>query len=109
MEANLSTNGPNPGDRLIDWTGGYNLYVHCNAAYGGSNDVRAISPQMVLFEERMSYSLGIGSSLANVQTNGTSAYRELALVYKPDVQSNSGAAYPTTPGHFELPAICTND
>jgi hypothetical protein len=23
------------GDRLIDWNGAYNLFTHCNAAYGG--------------------------------------------------------------------------
>ena len=71
MEGNLADNGPNPGDRLIDWTGSYNLYVHCNAANGGYNDERTQSPSMIAFEERMSYSLGIGSSLADVQANGT--------------------------------------
>ena len=108
MEGNLADNGPNLGDRLIDWTGAYNLYVHCNAAYGGYNDVRTQSPSMILFEERMSYSLGIGTSLADVQKSGTSAYRELAMVYKPDVKVNSGQAYPTTPGHYDQPAACTN-
>lgn len=63
---------------------------------------------MILFEERMAYSLGIGTSLVNVRTNGASAYRELAMVYEPDVKSNSAGAHPTTPGHFDKPLACTN-
>jgi len=40
MQADVAQNGPNPGDRLIDWNGAFNLYTHCNAAYGGFNDER---------------------------------------------------------------------
>ena len=64
---------------------------------------------MILFEERLAYSLGIGTDLKNVQLGGTSAHRELAMVYKSDVKANSGGAYPTTPGHFDQPVACTND
>jgi len=39
LQGNIAQNGPNPGDRLLDWAGAYNLYTHCNAAYGGYNDV----------------------------------------------------------------------
>ena len=44
MQANIADNGPNPGDRLMDWTGAYNLYTHCPSAYGGYNDIRLFSP-----------------------------------------------------------------
>ena len=109
MGGNLADNGPNPGDRLIDWTGAYNLYVHCNAAYGGYNDIRTQSPSLVLFEEKLAFSLGIGTTLADVQMNGTSAYRELAMVYTGDIKANSGKAFPTTPGHYEILPLCGND
>ena len=46
MQGDVAGNGPNPGDRLIDWTGAYNLYTHCNSAYGGYNDIRQFSPAM---------------------------------------------------------------
>jgi len=101
MQADIADNGPNPGDRLMDWTGAYNLYDHCPAAYGGYNDVRLFSPSLQTFLQQLAYSLGAGTSLADVQTKGTSGFNELALVYNADVKANSGAAYPGTPGHFD--------
>jgi hypothetical protein len=101
MQADIADNGPNDGDRLIDWTGAYNLYTHCPAAYGGYNDVRTLSPNMQGFLEKLAFNLGAGKTLADLQTKGTSGYNELALVYNADVKNNSGSAYPTTPGHFE--------
>jgi hypothetical protein len=104
MEGDVAANGPNPGDRMIDWSGAVNLYNHCNSAYGGFNDVRQFSPEMQDFLQRWAYALGAGQTLTGtngVLTKGTSGYNELALVYNADVNANSGAAYPTTPGHFE--------
>ena len=101
MQANIADNGPNEGDRLLDWTGAYNLYTHCPSAYGGYNDVRLFSPSLQSFLQQLAYALGAGNSLADVQTKGSSGYNELALVAKTDVKSNSGSAYPGTPGHFE--------
>jgi hypothetical protein len=101
MQANVADNGPNAGDRLIDWTGAYNLYTHCPAAYGGYNDVRLLNPTLQSFLEQLAFSLGAGKTLAEVQTAGTSGFDDLALVYSADVKSNSGSAYPSTPGHFE--------
>ncbi len=71
------------------------------AAYGGYNDVRVLNPSVQGFLEQLAFALGAGKSLADVQTKGTSGFNELALVYQSDVKSNSGSAYPTTPGHFE--------
>ncbi|MEO6205179.1 MAG: hypothetical protein ABIO67_07350, partial [Mycobacteriales bacterium] len=104
MEGDVAANGPNPGDRMIDWTGSVNLYNHCNAAYGGFNDVRQFSPEMQDFLQRWAYANGAGQTLTGpngVLTAGTSGYNELALVYNADIRDNSGPAYPTTPGHFE--------
>jgi Ca2+-binding RTX toxin-like protein len=101
MQANIADNGPNAGDRLLDWTGAYNLYTHCPSAYGGYNDVRVLSPAVQGFLEQLAFALGAGASLTEVRTAGTSGFNELALVYNADVKSNSGSSYPTTPGHFD--------
>jgi Ca2+-binding RTX toxin-like protein len=101
LQADVADNGPNAGDRLLDWTGAYNLYTHCPSAYGGYNDVRQFSPAMQTFLQQLAFSLGAGKSLNEVQTPGTSGFDDLALVYNSDVNKNSGSAYPTTPGHFD--------
>jgi hypothetical protein len=106
MQGDVADNGPNPGDRLLDWNGAFNLYSHCNAAYGGFNDVRQHSPAMQSFLQRWSYSVGAGQTASDVTTSGTSAYDELALVYPGDSQHGSGSAYPSTPGHFDDPNAC---
>ena len=107
MQGDVADNGPNLGDRLLDWTGAYNLYTHCNAAYGGYNDVRQFSPDMQTFLQKWAWSLGAGQASSDVTTSGTSAYDELALVYQPDINSHgSGSAFPSTPGHFDNPNAC---
>lgn len=102
LEGNVTANGPNPGDRLMDWVGTFNLYNHCNAAYGGFNDVRQFSPGMQAFMQGWAYGLGVGSSPADVATPGTTGFSELGFVYNqnPDIQSNSGSPYSGTPGNF---------
>ncbi|GAA6526297.1 calcium-binding protein [Intrasporangium sp. DVR] len=102
MQGDVAANGPNPGDRLIDWSGVYNLYTHCNAAYGGFNDIRQMSPDLLTFLQRLAWASGAGREATDVTTSGTSAFVELALVYTSDINGHgSGSAYPTTPGHFE--------
>ena len=109
MQADVAENGPNPGDRLIDWNGAYNLYTHCNAAYGGFNDVRQHSPAMQQFLNSLAWGTGAGRSATDVTTAGTSAYRELAFAYNPDYNTHAvGPAYPTTPGHFDEPVACSD-
>ncbi|MDQ3620579.1 MAG: calcium-binding protein [Actinomycetota bacterium] len=108
LEADLSGNGPNPGDRLMDWNGAYNLYTACNSAYGGYNNVRTHSPAMQSFLQRLAFSLGAGMAQPEALTTGTSAFRELALVYPGDA-GNMGQAYPTTPGHFDQTACSSAD
>ncbi|AXG12708.1 calcium-binding protein [Intrasporangium calvum] len=102
MQGDVAANGPNPGDRLIDWSGVYNLYTHCNASYGGFNDIRQMSPDLLAFLQHLAWASGAGREAADVTTPGTSAFVELALVYTADINDHaSGPAYPTTPGHFE--------
>ncbi|MFK4084074.1 calcium-binding protein [Kribbella sp. NPDC020789] len=109
MQADVAENGPNPGDRLIDWNGAYNLYTHCNAAYGGFNDVRQHSPAMHDFLTQVAWGSGAGRAATDVTTAGTSAYRELAFAYNPDYNTHAvGPAYPGTPGHFDEPVACSD-
>ncbi|MDC5696918.1 calcium-binding protein [Intrasporangium calvum] len=102
MQGDVAANGPNPGDRLIDWSGVYNLYTHCNAAYGGFNDIRQMSPDLLAFLQQLAWASGAGRDVTDVTTAGTSAFVELALVYTADINGHgSGPAYPSTPGHFQ--------
>jgi Ca2+-binding RTX toxin-like protein len=102
MQGDVAANGPNPGDRLIDWSGVYNLYTHCNAAYGGFNDIRQMSPDLLTFLQQLAWATGAGREATDVTTPDTSAFVELALVYTGDINAHgSGQAYPATPGHFE--------
>jgi Ca2+-binding RTX toxin-like protein len=107
LQADVADNGPNLGDRLLDWNGTYNLYTHCNSAYGGFNDVRQHSPAHQTFLQLWTYTLGGGQVAADAQTAGRSAYDELALVYPgADNAHGSGSAFPSTPGHFDDPNAC---
>ncbi len=113
MQGDQSANGPNPGDRLIDWSGVYNLYSHCNAAYGGFNDIRIPSPSMEAFVQQWAAGSGAGrpaatGAPADVTVPGTSAYDELALVTNSDGKGHgTGSAYPSTPGHFDDAGACS--
>ena len=101
MQADVADEGPNEGDRLLDWTGVYNLYTHCNPAYGGFNDVREFSPAFKAFLEKWAYGVGAGPDQVNVTAAGQSGFRELGLVHQKDIKPNSGKAFSTTPGHFD--------
>jgi Ca2+-binding RTX toxin-like protein len=111
LQADVAQNGPNDGDRLLDWNGAFNLFTHCNSAYGGYNDVRQHSPAWQAFLQQWAYSLGAGQQASDVANGsrgvGTSAFVELALVYPgSDNEHGSGKAYPGTPGHFDDPNAC---
>lgn len=113
LQGDVTANGPNDGDKLLDWSGAYNLYTHCNAAYGGWNDVRKPDPNNIEGIEKLAYATGVRTdfdgapTLADVQGTG-SAKQEAAIVYTKDVKANTGKAFSTTPGHFEN-FICTTD
>ncbi|GAB3658904.1 hypothetical protein GCM10027596_15790 [Nocardioides korecus] len=110
MQADLSENGPHPGDRLMDWNGVYNLYSHCNAAYGGFTDVRNHSPAVQSFLQSWADGNGAGrpagsGRAADSATPGTSAYDELALTTTGDAKDHgTGSPYPGSPGHFDADA-----
>jgi hypothetical protein len=100
LEGNVGHNGPDLGDRLMDWQGAYNLYTRCNPSYGDDGDIRQHSPSMQTLLLTMAYGSGAGVNPAEVSTPGTSAFRELGLVYPGD-KGNNGKAFPTSPGHFQ--------
>lgn len=109
LQADRAQNGPNPGDRLFDWNGTYNLFTHCNASYGGFNDIRQHSPALNDFLTKLAWGSGAGQTAADATTQGTSAFRELAFVYPSDNGGHgSGPAFPTTPGHFDDPVSCSD-
>jgi Ca2+-binding RTX toxin-like protein len=107
MQADVASNGPNNGDFQGDWTGVYNLYTHCNSAYGGFNDVHLLSPDWQQFMQGWAFAAGAGQSAADINGSTTSSFEELALVYTSDISANnSGSPYPSTPGHFDNPNAC---
>ena len=66
--------------------------------------MRQHSPAMQTFLQKVSYGDGAGQLATDSATAGTSAYRELALAFPGAAAHSSGSAYPTTPGHFDVPA-----
>lgn len=108
LQGDIGKNGPEEfGDRLVDWVGNYNLYLRCNASYGDDGDVRQRAPQLEDFLETLAFITGVGETRTEVEASGTSAYRELALVYQPDTKDNNGSPFPGTPGNFDDPNSCT--
>lgn len=101
LEGDVGKNGPDFGDRLMDWVGAFNLYTRCNESYGDDGDIRQIDPAILTFLQTLAYGSGAGLTQSEVTTAGSSAYRELALVYPGD-KNNHGKAFPTTPGHFNV-------
>ena len=94
MQANLGGPGPQEGDRLIDWSGGYNAYYVCPAAYGEFYITRDLSPNIVLFLQQ----LAEGDGALNTAT--PSGFNELAMVFPQDVAQNSHLPHPDHPAHF---------
>ena len=102
MEGDVTGNGQNTGDRMIDWNGVYNLCSHCNSAYGGFNDVRAAQPGHAV----LAAGPGVRSRRRTHEGRRPVRHRLRLQRARPglqrgDVKDNSGPAYPTTPGHFE--------
>ena len=112
MQGDLSDNGPNPGDRLIDWNGVYNLWSHCNAAYGGFNDVRLPAPAVQDFLLQVGHgqrrrATGRGRRTGRRGDAGDLGVRRAgAGLHRRHARPTGGSAYPTTPGHFDDANAC---
>ena len=96
MQANVADMGPVPGDRLIDWVGAYNVYYLCPALYGDWVITRDLSPDMVRFLQKLAQ----GDGALNTSVNGTSGFRETAIVFQQEARFNSNPPHPDNPGHF---------
>lgn len=96
LQGDRTANGPNPGDKMIDWNGNFNLYTHCGPANGGHNIVRQHSPAMLDFLAKVAWGSGAGRSAGD-----PSGSREVAVP-----SGDSGSPYPTSPGHFDSPVAC---
>ena len=96
MQADNGGPGPQEGDRLIDWSGGYNAYYVCPAAYGEFYITRDLSPNMIAFLQKLAQ----GDGALSPATVGTSGFNELAMVYPQDVAQNSHLPHPDHPAHF---------
>ena len=86
MQADEKTNGPTPGDRLIDWHGAYNRYLGCSNGNGAGSFLRSSSPSVQAFLT----DLAQGRGVVDPGAPGSSGQRELGLVDKGD-KSNSGS------------------
>ena len=96
LQGSVTSTGPNDGDRMMDWSGAFNLYTHCSQDYGGHNILRAHSPAQEEAIHTMALIAGAGGSLDELHTPGTSGFDQIAFVSRQipgSVQANAGAAY----------------
>jgi Ca2+-binding RTX toxin-like protein len=96
MQANRGDNGPKAGDRLMDWSGSYNIYYLCPATYGDFVTTRQIAPGLIAFLQSLSF----GDGSLNPTTPGTSGFRDTAIVFSNEAKFNANPVHPDTPGHF---------
>ena len=95
MQLDISGPGPVPGDRALDWNGGFNAYYRCDASYGDWGITRQHSPSMQAFLQNLARGMGA----VQTSTVGTSGYDETAMVFPGD-QGNANPVNPDNPAHF---------
>ena len=86
MQADVGGAGPVPGDRLIDWYGGHNVFFVCDGAYGAGRVLRVPNPDTVSALEELAVVDGAW---------GTFAARQLAI----PVSGNRNPTHPAHPGN----------
>ena len=87
MQADEKSNGPRPGDRLIDWNGAYNRYLSCSNGSGAGSFLRSSSPSLQTFL----VDLARGRGAIDAGSLGSSGHRELGIVATGDTSVNSGS------------------
>jgi Ca2+-binding RTX toxin-like protein len=100
MQANIADQGPTQGDRMFDWVGTYNILYLCPATYGAYVTIRDQNPALIDYLLEQAATDGALTPGVKASSGGN----EIAMVFKPDVKSNSNPIYPGTPGHFFCPA-----
>lgn len=96
LQGDVGGPGRQPGDRLIDWVGAYNVYYVCPAAYGEGMITRSHSPSVVQFLQQLAESGGA----RDAAVTGTSGFRELGLVQNNEARFNANPPHSDHPGHF---------
>ena len=95
MQLDVSGPGPPPGDRALDWNGGFNAYYRCDASYGDWGITRQHSPSIQTFLQQLAFGMGA----VQTATPGTSGFDETAMVFPGD-QGNANPVNPDNPAHF---------
>ena len=96
LQADQAANGPDPGDRLADWAGGFNVEYLCPAGYGDHTITRMGSPHSLEFLRALTQASGAYLS----SNDGTSGFRDLGYVFPNERGQNSHPPHPDHPGHF---------
>ena len=97
MQADQAANGPDPGDRMADWAGGFNVFYVCPAGYGDYTITRSGAPHVRDFLQQYAQASGA----YDTATDGTSGFRDVAYVFTNQRGDNSSPPHPDHPGHFE--------
>ena len=96
LQADQAANGPDPGDRLADWAGGFNVEYLCPAGYGDHTITRMGSPHAREFLRALTSASGAYLT----STEGASGFRDLGYVFPNERGANSHPPHPDHPGHF---------
>ena len=96
LQADQAANGPDPGDRLADWAGGFNVMYLCPAGYGDHTITRMGAPHARDFLRDLTQASG--AFLSSV--DGSSGFRDLGYVFPNERGANSNPPHPDHPGHF---------
>ena len=96
LQADQAANGPDPGDRLADWAGGFNAFYLCPSGYGDYSVTRMGSPHSRQFLRDLTQASG--AYLSSLE--GSSGFRDLGYVFANERGANSHAPHPDHPGHF---------
>ena len=96
MQADTGDAGTVAGDRMIDWSGSYNLFYVCNGAYGAGRVQREFSPA---FSANLQ-TLATADGSTSVAAANSSSLDELGLVNNTYVKENTKPRHPLWPGNF---------
>ena len=98
LQADEKSNGPKPGDRLLDWHGVYNTYLSCENGGGAGTFLRSGPPSTSAYLAE----LATGRGAVDASMAGASGYRELGLVQQEDGTFNVGPSLGST-SHVACP------
>ena len=96
MQADQAANGPDPGDRMADWAGGYNVFYICPAGYGDYTITRSGGPDVREFLQQYAEASGA----FDTATDGTSGFRDVGYVFTNQRGDNSHPPHPDHVAHF---------